>query len=59
MGIVYVDSKLNMQDSAGVVSGSGRPRCASCNDEIMREPVERDGQLYCCDGCANGGPCIC
>jgi hypothetical protein len=34
-------------------------RCDSCRIEIDDEPVERDGKSFCCDGCADGGPCTC
>ena len=33
--------------------------CAGCQIEVVRPPMERDGQAYCCDGCAAGGPCCC
>ncbi|MFN3476803.1 MAG: hypothetical protein ACK4Z6_04525, partial [Candidatus Methylomirabilales bacterium] len=25
----------------------------------MGRLVEREGKLYCCDGCAQGSPCLC
>lgn len=34
-------------------------RCANCRLEIVGVPVLVDGQLYCCAGCARGGPCCC
>lgn len=37
-------------------------RCENCLITIRRDAegtVERDGLLYCCDGCADGGPCTC
>ena len=33
--------------------------CTTCELEIIWPPIERDGRTYCCDGCANGGPCTC
>src|SRR5215218_7795708 len=33
--------------------------CAGCELEVVWPPIERDGQVYCCDGCAVGGPCCC
>ncbi len=61
MGIVYVDNSPGQ--GGGPVTGyaghSARRRCASCNDEILGDPVIRDGKCYCCEGCAGGGPCDC
>jgi len=34
-------------------------RCANCDIPVTPDAVKRDGYLYCCDGCAIGGPCIC
>jgi hypothetical protein len=33
-------------------------RCSNCDIEV-REGVVRDGNAYCCEGCAIGGPCTC
>ena len=33
--------------------------CANCFEVLNRPPVYHDGLPFCCDGCANGGPCIC
>jgi hypothetical protein len=35
------------------------PRCANCDIEILWTPVYRQGVVYCCAGCAAGGPCSC
>lgn len=40
-------------------STSVRQICACCEIEIDGPPVIRDGQTYCCEGCAAGGPCTC
>ena len=34
-------------------------RCASCDIELGADHVLADGQLFCCNGCAQGGPCLC
>jgi hypothetical protein len=34
-------------------------RCASCDIEIDISPVIIENTLYCCHGCAKGGPCVC
>jgi hypothetical protein len=34
-------------------------RCASCDIELHRSLFIVDGLAYCCQGCANGGPCVC
>ena len=38
------------------------PVCPACgrSEPTWTEPVEaRDGQTYCCGGCANEEPCVC
>ena len=35
------------------------PRCANCFQEIPWTPVFNDGDIFCCDGCVIGGPCVC
>jgi hypothetical protein len=38
------------------------PVCPGCGrtESTWSEPVEaRDGQTYCCGGCANEEPCVC
>jgi hypothetical protein len=34
-------------------------KCASCDIELYRSPLVVEGSAYCCQGCANGGPCVC
>jgi hypothetical protein len=34
-------------------------RCASCDIEITDKPTIGSGQVFCCGGCAEGGPCVC
>jgi hypothetical protein len=34
-------------------------RCASCDIEISGVPELVDGDVFCCPGCAEGGPCTC
>jgi hypothetical protein len=36
-----------------------QPRCANCQIVITWLPTIVDGQVYCCPGCAEGGPCDC
>jgi transcription elongation GreA/GreB family factor len=33
--------------------------CDTCDIEIQTSPVERGEFFYCCQGCADGGPCYC
>jgi len=34
-------------------------RCANCGIPIRWLPTRVDGAVYCCVGCAAGGPCSC
>ncbi|MEX0800028.1 MAG: hypothetical protein WD379_02285 [Dehalococcoidia bacterium] len=34
-------------------------RCASCDIELDRSAMTVEGIVYCCRGCAVGGPCVC
>ena len=34
-------------------------RCASCDIEVDNLPLMVEGLVYCCHGCAKGGPCVC
>lgn len=34
-------------------------RCANCDIEFLWSPTRVNEKLYCCSGCANGGPCCC
>src|SRR4030067_803198 len=34
-------------------------RCASCDIELADLPFLTEGSVYCCHGCAQGGPCVC
>lgn len=36
-----------------------RSLCANCEGEIPWFPVFRRDLLFCCTGCADGGPCVC
>jgi hypothetical protein len=33
--------------------------CANCDIEFFWSPTIVRGQVYCCSGCAMGGPCNC
>lgn len=35
------------------------PRCANCGIVIRWQPTRIGAQVYCCPGCAEGGPCRC
>lgn len=35
-------------------------KCASCDIDLAgAQPVAVGGTLFCCRGCADGGPCTC
>jgi hypothetical protein len=34
-------------------------RCANCDIEFFWPPTAVQGKIYCCTGCAAGGPCNC
>ena len=34
-------------------------RCASCDIQLEKLSLTVDGFVYCCHGCAQGGPCVC
>jgi hypothetical protein len=34
-------------------------RCASCDIPLGAIPFVANGRVYCCRGCAQGGPCVC
>lgn len=34
-------------------------KCASCDMEVSSPSVYEEGEIYCCPGCAQGGPCVC
>jgi hypothetical protein len=34
-------------------------RCANCDIEILWSPTVVQGKIFCCAGCADGGPCSC
>ena len=40
-------------------AASPTPRCDNCRIAIPWRPVVSRGKTYCCDGCANNGPCCC
>ena len=33
--------------------------CANCEEVITGTPYQADGEVFCCVGCAGGGPCQC
>ncbi len=39
--------------------GRQRPVCANCLLEIPGKPYTQNGLNFCCEGCAQGGPCCC
>jgi chaperonin GroES len=41
------------------VQDSQRSRCANCDIEFSWPATIRGGKIYCCSGCAAGGPCCC
>ncbi len=34
-------------------------RCANCDIDFFWSPTIVQGNVYCCTGCAGGGPCTC
>ena len=34
-------------------------KCSNCGITIHWQPTIVDGKIYCCLGCAQGGPCEC
>lgn len=61
-----------MLRAGGQEAAPGRAHCANCgitiDEEEEREPSGGGGSLsldlgpgaaFCCDGCADGGPCTC
>lgn len=40
-------------------SDNGVKRCKGCGVTITWIPVEREGNIYCCENCALGSPCLC
>jgi hypothetical protein len=34
-------------------------RCANCDIEFVWSPTIVQNKVYCCSGCAAGGPCTC
>ena len=60
MSIVYTHATLaDSSDALQMVESGPNLRCASCRDEIHVAPVMLAEKAYCCDGCAEGGPCSC
>jgi hypothetical protein len=43
----------------GSVIMDSKKKCANCGIIIHWQPTLLDGKIYCCPGCAGGGPCIC
>lgn len=33
--------------------------CPACGCQLGGSPYKKGGLLYCCEPCANGGPCEC
>ncbi len=38
---------------------AARNVCANCGIVFTWQPTVVDGRVFCCVGCANGGPCEC
>ena len=51
--------RLNIEDILAPENQSVKTECANCFEEFRRPPVSYNGRMYCCEGCAHGGPCIC
>ena len=60
---MYVESNRS-QDTTGEPfhhssSEQKQIRCANCDIDILWPPTVVQGKIYCCTGCAAGGPCSC
>jgi len=42
-----------------IYSSPRRGYCASCELALSGRPVYFMDETYCCNGCAQGGPCVC
>ena len=58
-GIKAVRSRPPVMVEMNQTSVSDLVLCAGCELDVAWPPLERDGQAYCCAGCAAGGPCCC
>lgn len=47
------------EDDTMLTSPYERWRCANCDIEFPWTPVRVEQKIYCCSGCAAGGPCCC
>ncbi|HEX7737703.1 MAG TPA: hypothetical protein VF458_22830 [Ktedonobacteraceae bacterium] len=51
------------EGEAGAARPEREPRrvyhCANCDIEFFWVPIIAKGNVYCCTGCAGGGPCTC
>ncbi len=50
---------VNMKASKRREGQRVAPLCANCGIEIEWAPTLAADEVYCCGGCARGGPCIC
>jgi hypothetical protein len=52
--------KEDAEQTARPASGPRKVhRCANCDIEFFWQPTVVRGDVYCCSGCAAGGPCTC
>jgi len=47
------------EDFQNTLPTQGQMRCANCDIDILWPPIIVQGKIYCCTGCAAGGPCSC
>jgi late competence protein required for DNA uptake (superfamily II DNA/RNA helicase) len=53
-------SKVEQSSAMQLESGKGQvSHCANCDIEFVWSPTIAHGNIYCCTGCAAGGPCNC
>lgn len=38
---------------------SETPICRECEMEFDRPGIDVDGEIYCCEACSRGEPCVC
>lgn len=55
---MYAESN-NSQGKESKNMQKEQPRCANCDIAVLWPPTVVQGQVYCCTGCAAGGPCSC
>jgi hypothetical protein len=58
-GLVSNGEAGRVQDMQRGAEARQEYRCANCDIEFFWSPTVVQGKVYCCTGCAAGGPCNC